>query len=461
MLGSRLAYTLVISGMTAFSLVATAANNCLSQSRVLTGKFYTYQNKSDGLVDIIVDRTSPNLDHKSSEMLYCKRTHVMTVYSVAGGMEPTAYGFASEDLPNPQEFQVATGDFLGNGASQVIYHRNSPHQVRIYSFEKPGKAPQIINLDPGVTYGPEWNFLVGDFDGDGISDFMMHKQSPQEAVVYLTRVDSLKKNILSFVKSAPLSRDLSYPAGFELALGDFNGDGKTDYMLHRNSPHETSVYIARMTPNGITFDSRVLSSQDGLNYSPEFKLSVGDFNGDGKMDYMLHRNNPHETSVYRGRVDASGKFYFEARTLLSQDNVPYTSDFEMALADFNSDGKTDYMLYNNKSHETSTYLAEVKDGVLSFSSRVLSSNDKRNYAGYSLHAGAYTGSYQGGFLNSVRVPDGVVSYHLVKLLPATVPGKEIQTVFYKNEGGGIFAPGIERNSTYTNYYNVNPKDYGY
>src|SRR5262249_16715676 len=123
---------------------------------------------------------------------------------------------------------------------------------------------------------------------------------------------------------------VDYSSAYQLVTGDFNGDGRTDYLLHRlSNVHESNVYFGLGDGR---FSGRVLSSQDGVDYSSAYRLLTGDFNGDGNLDYMLHRYaGVHETNVYLGVGDGT----FSGRVLSSQDGVDYPSNYQLETGDFN------------------------------------------------------------------------------------------------------------------------------
>lgn len=69
-------------------------------------------------------------------------------------------------------------------------------------------------------------------------------------------------------------------------LGDFNGDGKTDIILHNSSTEE--LRLALSNGDG-TFDYR---SPCVSNCGTNGGIQTGDFNGDGKTDIFFHRKSP-------------------------------------------------------------------------------------------------------------------------------------------------------------------------
>jgi hypothetical protein len=123
-------------------------------------------------------------------------------------------------------------------------------------------------------------------------------------------------------------------------VGDFNGDGKTDYALLGGS----SLYTFLSTGDG-TF-SYVPSTMADVNFgfpaAASWMAIVGDFNGDGKTDYALLGGN----SVYNFLSLGDGTFLSAPSTMPTGINfgIPANSSWLQIPGDFNGDGKADFAL---------------------------------------------------------------------------------------------------------------------
>ncbi|HMT92091.1 FG-GAP-like repeat-containing protein [uncultured Thiothrix sp.] len=114
--------------------------------------------------------------------------------------------------------------------------------------------------------------FIGDFNGDNLDDVASFAQySSHKVFVALSTGTSLAPKTLWKTQFA-LGNE-------EAAVGDFNGDGKTD-LVSLTHNHLRQIYVA--LSNGTSFDAPSLwfslkTAQDGIPL-------VGDFNGDGKDD---------------------------------------------------------------------------------------------------------------------------------------------------------------------------------
>ncbi|WP_298608001.1 M12 family metallo-peptidase [uncultured Thiothrix sp.] len=164
--------------------------------------------------------------------------------------------------------------------------------------------------------------LIGDFNGDHLDDVASFAQYTSHKVfVALSTGTKLATKTLWKTQFAL--------ANEEVAVGDFNGDGKTDLMsLTHNNLRQ--VYVA--PSNGNSFDNPRLwfslkSAQDGLPV-------IGDFNGDGKDDLA---------TLKRGKglilVSLSNGSLFGSQTQWS-DALPLNVQ-QIVVGDFNGDKQTD------------------------------------------------------------------------------------------------------------------------
>lgn len=118
-----------------------------------------------------------------------------------------------------------------------------------------------------------------------------------------------------------------------LAVADFNGDGKLDYVTANNGNNTTTLGIALGNGDGTFQTPTTIAIPCGALY-----VATGDFNGDGKTDMAVASADcspgSNGVSIFLGNGD--GTFTVKG-TLTSGLSNPYS----VAVGDFNGDGKLD------------------------------------------------------------------------------------------------------------------------
>jgi hypothetical protein len=158
---------------------------------------------------------------------------------------------------------------------------------------------------------------TGDFNGDGKPDLaVIVRPNGQTAVV----------SILLGNGNGTFAPPVRYAAGvgpLALAVGDFNGDGRTDLAVANNSTANVGS-VAILLNNGDGTFGKLVAYPAGVDPT---SLVVADFNGDGIPDIAASGRS---VSVLLGK--GSGAF---------NPGVGYSPGGPVATGDFNGDGKPD------------------------------------------------------------------------------------------------------------------------
>ena len=151
-----------------------------------------------------------------------------------------------------------------------------------------GQASGCLSSQPN-------HIIVGDFDGDGKTDFMSANGNFD---VFLSNGDGSFTWIATpppssctdgTTTSAALCIDPSPKFGQAMMTGDFNGDGKTDFVcIQHRYPSQGYVFLS----NGNGTFQLVDGSALPTNLSPTTNgVIVGDFTGAGKTEIMSANTN--------------------------------------------------------------------------------------------------------------------------------------------------------------------------
>ena len=208
-----------------------------------------------------------------------------------------------------------------------------------------GEIPLLVTIDSGPGHlasasttarkvfaaGPDWNATRRgvDFDGDGRADLTLQDAAGLNAV---WEMDGLR--------IAAGARVNGGAGAVRHAMGDFNGDGRTDILWRMP---DASYWITLSSGLGMGAPVQVMGPQPDPTTRWEV-LGLGDFNGDGKADLL-----------WMSPSVASGAWLMNGTTVAGYGTIndPTLSNATIwsirMLGDFDGDGRTDILWTNGPS----------------------------------------------------------------------------------------------------------------
>jgi len=240
-----------------------------------------------------------------------------------------------------------TGLVRGSSSYDLEFY-NAPIDLSIISadLDGDGKEDNIAITSSkniysiiGVTCSsyPDFNFpndiRILDFNGNGKKDLLVIKNSTSTIYEYSSSTSQLTTIYSS--STFPTIND-------RLFLGDFNGDKKTDFLSWRSDngwslKMSTGTSLALYSaPSGL-INTDPDASADNNNYF------IGDFNGDQKDDILeMYLYSPaSKMKIYYSR--GGGNFMSETSTFPKS----IIKQNYFSIVDFNGDGKKDMFYYDN------------------------------------------------------------------------------------------------------------------
>jgi hypothetical protein len=287
---------------------------------------------------------------------------------------------------------LAVGDFNGDGHIDVVTgNDDAANSVSVLLGN--GNGTFATHVDYPVPSAPT-GIVVGDFNNDGKLDIaVVYGFENSKVAVLLGHGDGTFKPYVSTTAG---------PQGGSIAVGDFDGDGKLDVAISDNESAIPGVDI--MLGNG---DGTFKAPVSYATAADPRMVIVADFNADGKPDLATANADSETISVLLGNGDGTFQTHKDNSTavaascislaagalrddkgkdivagcqsegkvvvLLSNGNgtfkaakaysVPAGVD-DVALGDFNGDGKLDVAVTNAATYDMVSVLAGTGSGTL-------------------------------------------------------------------------------------------------
>ncbi len=242
----------------------------------------------------------------------------------------------NEGFANAGVYPMAIGDFNGDGRTDVGRVGNAG--VHIYLSDGAGgwTAMNLLpDLGPSAGYANAYVYpmVIGDFNGDGRTDI---GRAFDGVHVYLSD-GAGGWTAMPMLPHLATGEGYSDANTYPLVIGDFNGDGKTD--IGRVAGNGIHVYLSDGAGGWTAMPTLShLGVNEGYANANTHPLAIGDFNGDGKTD--VGRAGSAGVSIYL--TDGAGG-WTEAADISGWTTAqfPDNNTYPMTVGDFNGDGKMD------------------------------------------------------------------------------------------------------------------------
>ena len=128
-------------------------------------------------------------------------------------------------------------------------------------------------------------------------------------------------------------------------IGDFDGDGDTDYILALGY-YDSVVYVIPKNGSGNQFDFPVRVATFSERYFPS-ALTVADFNGDKMLDFVVASYGSSNCWLFLNKGNGQPDVYEFEPVFLP--NTASMASFDMDAADVNNDGMADFIVGSTSS----------------------------------------------------------------------------------------------------------------
>ncbi|WP_348263298.1 VCBS repeat-containing protein [Telmatobacter sp. DSM 110680] len=256
-----------------------------------------------------------------------------------------AHGSPIDVHSNPHPHGVAVGAFSGRGVQDVVTDSWGNNKIELLLGDGKGGL-QTPGRYFNVGRRPYERPRSADFNLDGLPDIVTTNLDEDTVTILM----SDGKGGFREATGSP------FPAGakpWQVAVGDFNRDGKIDLAIipyERDVPRADQVTVTALLGDGKGGFSP--SHAQGLSlegcHGPN-SLAIGDLNGDGFPDIVVHCAESPSLAIFLGGPGLR----------FSRINEPAESGWGgVAVADLNGDGKADIVTANHDNGTITVYLSK-------------------------------------------------------------------------------------------------------
>lgn len=226
----------------------------------------------------------------------------------------------------PQSLAIA--DVNNDGIADIIVTNADSGDASILLGNGNGtlRTPAVGFALGGLAYDKP---VLADFNQDAKMDLVSASYVPDISLT-LIYFEGFGDGTFSAARDyySPQPSAGQYAYGVGVASGDFNGDGKPDFVLGNSGSNNIGITVFLGNATGL---------QSGTNYGSGGNLNfvgTGDFNGDGKEDIVASDDATGKISVFFGNGDGT----FQAPVSYGAGAGPAQG---LVVGDFNGDGKPD------------------------------------------------------------------------------------------------------------------------
>lgn len=241
---------------------------------------------------------------------------------------------------NPRQ-AILIGDFTGDGRADLaaFLHDANWNSMHGFLWEHSTWAwtQQSIDVAAANHLGTCESIELINVNGDGKLEVLARQSSGASACQAIGRGSNGQWSAL-LVQDGPTYYEDVDQDEFEMAVGDFNGDGLGDLLTRQGGAY---VYLRYGT--GVGWTSHYTLTLDGEYYDDNnSKLLVADFNGDGLSDIFHGRLDP--DLPWSGVSVAYSKGFDQSGPQFVWETHPYSNTpTDLTLGDFNADGRVDIL----------------------------------------------------------------------------------------------------------------------
>lgn len=301
----------------------------------------------DGINELVVPNASiiPDINYKNAEFKFVSGALKDTILLVKLQYSSELPLYAAADMNNDGKGDIIFMEKGANAGKHACGIRGFNSGTTLYSASFDLSLPYISVLGLNVYANPEKMFL-SDFNGDGLCDMLIFHSLGY--TIFWNQGSGISNSTFSDSKktSGTTIADVR-----KIWSGDFNGDGLMDFLM--NASNDNKWYFAFNSGNG-TFTKQLACTLEIYDQSlskddDKFDCFIFDFDNDGKSDVVITKAMYNSSlgifnKTYTYWMRSTGNALVQAASATSTREADARSACYV-LGDFIGDGQIQLMNY--------------------------------------------------------------------------------------------------------------------
>ncbi len=287
----------------------------------------------------------PSLSHKSFSLKYIGLYILCVVITINALAQPTISSFSPTAAPAGANVTITGTGFNTTAANNIVFFGIVKATVTAASA-----TSLTVTVPAGATYQPI-TVTVNNLTAYTNKPFTVTftgaaSQFNAKAFEYAARIDSVDSNIETT----------------KYAIGDIDNDDRIDIVTIDRLNNRMSVYRNSTTGGIISFEPKI----DFTTGQSPRSVSVGDIDGDGKLDVVVSNFTNNTISVFKN-ISTTGNISFAAKVDFSTATQPAV----ISITDLDKDGKPELVVNTvNLEGYVSVLKNITSSGTISFAPKV-------------------------------------------------------------------------------------------
>jgi FG-GAP-like repeat/IPT/TIG domain/FG-GAP repeat len=282
-------------------------------------------------------------------------SNTVSVYrntSSVGSINTSSFSSKVDFVTGSIPFSVSIGDLDGDGKPEMVVANNGSNTVSVFrnTFSVGSITTSSFASKVDFTTGTSPQAVsIGDLDRDGRPDLAVANAGSNTVSIFRNTSSVGSINTGSFAFGVDIATG-SIP--YSVSIGDLDGDGKPDLAVANDGSNTVSIF-RNTSFIGVINTGSFASKVDFATGTEPQSVSIGDLDGDGKLDLATANNISNTVSVLRNTSSSgsittgsfAGKVDFA--TGLNPNSV--------SISDLDGDGKSDLATANYSVNSISVF----------------------------------------------------------------------------------------------------------